>query len=117
MLIHVICFVDEIARQLNDSNARIIVGLVRMSKVLEDAVALTKRPIRIVYAKTAESELLPSGGIDLYELITTKSELVSYSYLEERYLYLINFSGIDLNSLKTYDKRDTNEVALLPYSR
>lgn len=45
-----------------------------MSKVLEEAVALTNRTIRIVYAKTIESESLPSGGIDLNELTSTKGE-------------------------------------------
>lgn len=46
-----------------------------MSKVLQEAVALTKRDIRIVYAKSVESELLPAGGIDLNELTNTQGKL------------------------------------------
>lgn len=49
-----------------------------MSKVIQEAVALTKRPIKIIYAKSVESELLPAGGIDLNELISTKGNLEFY---------------------------------------
>lgn len=66
-----------------------------MSKVLQEAVKLAKKPIKIIYAKSTESEALPAGGIALNELISTK--------------------GVDFNSLKSGGKPD--DVALLPYSR
>lgn len=66
-------FLEEMARQLIDSDAKIIFGLGSMSKVLQAAVALTKLPIKIVYAKSIDSEILPAGGIDINELINPKS--------------------------------------------
>lgn len=45
-----------------------------MSTVLQQAVAKTKRDIKIVYAREAEGEALPAGGINLDELISTKGE-------------------------------------------
>lgn len=67
-------FSEEISRQLNNSSAKVIFGLASMSSVLQEAVEMTKQPIRIVYAKEVESEALPAGGIDLDELISTKGE-------------------------------------------
>lgn len=65
---------EEIARQLNDSNPKVIFGLSSAAKVLQEAVALTKRPIKIIYAKLTESESLPAGGIDLNELSSTNGK-------------------------------------------
>lgn len=47
-----------------------------MSKVLQDAVAMTKRPIKIIYAKETENESLPAGGINIDDLISTKGEFL-----------------------------------------
>lgn len=66
-----------------------------MSKTLENAIALTKRTIRIVWVKTSQSESLPEGGIDFLELIA--------------------INAIDFNSLKAYGS--PQDIALLPYSR
>lgn len=64
--------VEEICRQLINSNAKIIFGLASMSGVLQNAVAMTKKTIRIIYAKETESDSLPADGINLAELISTK---------------------------------------------
>ena len=89
------CHSEEIARQLNDSNAKIIFSKVSMSKIINEAVAITKCPIKIVYAKTTASDLLPAGGIDFNELTNTK--------------------GIDLTTMKSGGHPE--DIALLPYSR
>ncbi|CRK97641.1 CLUMA_CG011026, isoform A [Clunio marinus] len=86
---------DEISRQLNDSGAKVIFGLASMSNVLRQAVAMTKKPIRVVYCKETESEALPVDGVNFNDLISTE--------------------GIDLGSLKTFDI-DADDVAMLPYS-
>lgn len=62
---------EEIARQLNNSNAKILFGLASYSSVLQEAVALTKRPIRVVYVKENAAESYPTGGIDFNGLIST----------------------------------------------
>lgn len=68
-------FAEEISRQLDNSDAKIIFGLASMSKTLQQAVEITQRPIRIIYVKQSESEPLPSGGIDLDDLISTTGEI------------------------------------------
>jgi acyl-CoA synthetase (AMP-forming)/AMP-acid ligase II len=65
-----------------------------MKDLLQRAVEMTKRPIKIVYIKLG-NEVIPEGGINFHELIDRK--------------------GVDLSSLETRD-RDPNEVAILPYS-
>jgi hypothetical protein len=70
-------FSEEISRQLNNSNAQVLFGLACMSPILQQAVAMTKRSIKIVYAKDP-SEAMPSGGIDLAELISTKGEKIIF---------------------------------------
>lgn len=78
----VLLFAEEISRQLNNSDAKIIFGLASMSKTLKQAVEMTKRPIRIIYVKAIETELLPAGGIDLQDLTATTGEIYEKSPLE-----------------------------------
>lgn len=66
-----------------------------MSKTFEDAVLLSKKPIKIVYVKENENESIPSDGINFSEL----SEV----------------AGVDLSDLKEFD-RDVHKTAILPYS-
>ncbi|CRK98690.1 CLUMA_CG012130, isoform A [Clunio marinus] len=86
---------EEISRQLNDSNSQLLVGVTSMSGILRKAVELSKRPIKIVYVKETESELLPADGIDFNQLI--------------------NSQNIDMNCLKNHEQ-DPNDVVVLPYS-
>lgn len=65
---------EEISRQLTNSGATIVFGLASMAKTLQQAVELTKRPIKTIYVKGTEVESLPAGGIDLQDLITTTGE-------------------------------------------
>lgn len=67
-------FAEEISRQLINSDAQLLFGLASMSGVLNEAVAMTKRPIRIVYVKENRDEALPAGGINLQDLISTDGE-------------------------------------------
>ncbi|KAG5668375.1 hypothetical protein PVAND_016316 [Polypedilum vanderplanki] len=86
---------DEIARQLIDSDAKILFGLAGMSTILKSAVDKTKKNVRIVYITETEAEAIPSDGIKFNELLISK--------------------GVDLNDLKDVD-RDCYETSLLPYS-
>lgn len=108
---------EEISRQLNDSNAKVIFGLASMSGVLQQAVAMTNRPIKIVYARETENESLPADGIDLEALTSTKGEIICRRNCQ---LVVIASSwflaGINLSGLKTYE-RESEDVAMLPYSR
>lgn len=47
-----------------------------MSAVLQEAVTLTKRPIRIIYVKETQDESIPVNGIEFNELISTKGTRV-----------------------------------------
>lgn len=62
---------------MNNSSAKILFGLASYSSVLQEAVALTKRPIRVAYVKESQGESLPAGGIDFNELISTDGKKVT----------------------------------------
>lgn len=79
-----------------DSNAKFVFGGNSSSKTLEDAVEISKKPIKVVYVKEGESDSIPRNGIDFKEL----SE-VGY---------------LDLSLLKDFE-RDLHQTAILPYSR
>jgi 4-coumarate--CoA ligase len=66
--------IDEISRQLLDSGAKVIFGITMMSPILEKSVAMTGRPIKIIYVKEAPSSAIPTNGIDFGELVETKGE-------------------------------------------
>lgn len=91
-----IFFAGEIARQLIDSDAKFVFGGNFMSKTFEEAVELTKRPIKVIYVEESENESIPRGGIDFKEL----SEV----------------GNLDLSLLREFE-RDVNKTAVLPYSR
>lgn len=65
---------DEISRQLIDSDAKIIVGLSIMSPILEKSVEMTGKAIKIVYVKETPSSSIPASGIDFNELVETKGK-------------------------------------------
>jgi 4-coumarate--CoA ligase len=88
-------FTDEISRQLINSDAKIIFGLSSNSNILETAVKLTERSIKIVYVRQNSNESIPRHGIAFDELIKTEK--------------------VDLNNFKQF-QRDNSEIALLPYS-
>lgn len=70
----------------------------------------------IVYVKDNESDSLSAGGIDFNELISIKGKEKFFYLKPQTFHRLISVLGVDLASLKTYE-RDLDEVALLPYSR
>jgi hypothetical protein len=61
---------EEISRQLINSGAKVIFGLSAASKIIQEAVELTKSPIRIVYIRSTPAESLPANGIAFDELIS-----------------------------------------------
>lgn len=70
-----VCFIlsiisEEISRQLINSGAKIIFGLSTASSILEEAVKMSKKPIRIVYIKSEPNESISANGIAFDELIT-----------------------------------------------
>jgi 4-coumarate--CoA ligase len=90
-----ILFLDEIARQLTDSDAKILFGMASMSGVLTAAVEKSKRNIKIVYTTESSSESIPAGGIRFSDLVESKN--------------------VDLSALKDSD-RDCFKTSMLPYS-
>lgn len=58
-----------------NSGAKLIFGLASSSSVLQEAVRLTKKSIKIVYVKETEGEAIPADGIDFNELVSTKGEI------------------------------------------
>ena len=67
---------DEISRQLIDSGAKMIFGLSMMSPILEKAVEMAGKPIKIVYVKHMPDSAIPNGGIDFFELVETKGKFL-----------------------------------------
>lgn len=65
---------DEISRQLVDSNAKMVFGLAVMSPILEKSVEMTGKAIKIVYVKESPSSSIPASGIDFNELVETKGK-------------------------------------------
>lgn len=66
-----------------------------MSKTLNDAIEITKRPIKIVYVKSKESEDIKINGINFEELC--------------------DIGNLDLTLLRD-SERDVSKTAVLPYS-
>ncbi len=62
---------DEIAKQLLNSGAKLIISIPEIHSILQAAVAQTKKPIKIISIKTSESQSLPADAINFYELIRT----------------------------------------------
>jgi hypothetical protein len=50
-----------------------------MSTVLQEAVKMAKKPIRIIYVKETQAEAIPADGIDFNELISTQGEFAGSS--------------------------------------
>lgn len=65
---------DEIQRQLEDSNAKAIVGTPKIYRTIKEAIKNSKKDIKIICIKTDEDESLPSGTINFNDLINTKSK-------------------------------------------
>ncbi|XP_055911806.1 uncharacterized protein LOC129945881 [Eupeodes corollae] len=72
---------EEIGRQLTLSNAKCIIGTVKYYQVLKDACAVAKKNIPIITIRTSNSDSIPAGAADFFELINTTN--VDYSTLKE----------------------------------
>ncbi|EDW06797.2 LOW QUALITY PROTEIN: uncharacterized protein Dmoj_GI15371 [Drosophila mojavensis] len=64
---------DEISRQLTFSNAKFLVGSVPGYAALREACQLAGKQIPIAVVRSSETELLPAGAIDFFELISTEN--------------------------------------------
>lgn len=65
---------EEISKQLIDSGAKVLFGLAKMNKIIERAVELTKRKIKLVYLKETSDEMIPSSGIYFNGLMDSYGE-------------------------------------------
>ncbi|KAK5643732.1 hypothetical protein RI129_007577 [Pyrocoelia pectoralis] len=65
----------EIARQLNDSNAKVVITSATTYASVYVAIKLTHKIIPAIVAKTKETETLPEGAINLHEFIDVESEI------------------------------------------
>uniref|UniRef100_A0A182JN78 Luciferin 4-monooxygenase n=1 Tax=Anopheles atroparvus TaxID=41427 RepID=A0A182JN78_ANOAO len=86
---------EEIARQLVDSDTKILIGLASNYTVLKEAAQLAKRNLPIVCIRCTNDESLPAGAIDFAELSNPK--------------------GIHYSELKQHD-RTPDDIVFLPYS-
>ncbi|ALC48836.1 pdgy [Drosophila busckii] len=64
---------EEIARQLNFSEAKFLVGSVGGFNTLREACQLTKKQIPIAVVRSTAQESLPAGAIDFMDLISTEN--------------------------------------------
>lgn len=65
---------DDIHRQLVQSNAKAIFTTPKIFSTIKQAVEKTNEDIKIICIKTDANDSIPSGSIDLAELINTTSE-------------------------------------------
>lgn len=70
-----ICKIEEVQRQLSLSGAKLIVGLSTSYDVLSKAVSGTQTDIPVVCVKFENTDSMPAGAIDFFELIDTSSEI------------------------------------------
>lgn len=63
---------------MNSSSAKVIFGLASMSSVLQQAIAMTKKPIKAVYVREKMNEAIPAGGIKFEDLLSTKGDKTIY---------------------------------------
>lgn len=87
--------IEEISRQLIDSDARLIITSVRGYAVMKEATELARKPIKIICIKMANDDEVPPGAISFDEMIDT--------------------SGINFGSLNREISR-SDDIAFLPYS-
>lgn len=66
-----------------DSGAKVIFGLARMSKVLENAVAMTKENIKIIYVKYLPDDLIPEGGVNYADLLDSSGKILLWKANEK----------------------------------
>lgn len=62
------------SKQLINSDAKVLFGYAKMSSILQQAVKLSGRPIRIAYAKDSADDSIPADGINLEELTNSKGD-------------------------------------------
>lgn len=86
---------EEIERQLQLSDAKLLIGSSESYENLRKAVQQLKRDIPIICVKTEEHLTIPDGAIDFREVVST--------------------SGVDFSQLKHY-KRHPDDLVFLPFS-
>ncbi|XP_037935699.1 probable 4-coumarate--CoA ligase 3 [Teleopsis dalmanni] len=80
---------EEIARQLNFSDAKFVVGISSNYDIIKDACKRAQKDIPIACIRMRPAEDLPAGAIDFFELIKTSE--VDYSLLKN-----YNVKGSDM---------------------
>lgn len=68
---------DDIKRQLIQSNAKAVFGTPKTFETIQKAVEQTGKDIKIICVKMDVNETIPSGAIDLAELMDTSSKFHS----------------------------------------
>ena len=67
-------YTEEIQRQLEASNSKVIIGTPNTFATISEAVKNSKKDIKIVCIKTEADQSIPSGAIDFAALIDTNSK-------------------------------------------
>lgn len=76
ILIEIIYYrnLGEIQRQLEASNAKLVIGTVKTFGVLKEAISNMKKDMKIICIKTDVNESIPNGAIDFNEMIEINSK-------------------------------------------
>lgn len=74
VIIFLFYYAEEILRQLEASNSKVIIGTPNTFATIKEAVKNSKKDIKIVCIKTEADQTIPSGAIDFAALIDTNSK-------------------------------------------
>lgn len=77
-------YTAEIQRQLEESNAKAVIGTPKTYAALKEAVQNIKRDIKVICIQTDANESIPSGAINFADLIDTSSKCFVFAYLPIR---------------------------------
>lgn len=68
-------FSEEIQRQLEASNAKVVIGTPKQFTTLKEAVKNMQKDIKIICIKNDANDSIPSGAIDFATLMDTSEYL------------------------------------------
>lgn len=69
---------DEIAKQIKNSDTKVLIGTIENYETLAKAVKLANSDIKIILVKTESGQSLPQQTIDFFDLINTSSKYSMY---------------------------------------
>lgn len=71
-------FIDDVAKQVKMSNAKIIFGLAEHYPSLKNLSNICQRPIEIISIKTKKNQPMYDDSVDLNDLLNTESNIFCF---------------------------------------